>query len=197
MSVILIVVAAVAAAALVGLLIAVAIAFGPAQRARALQKRLEAREAREYEVHEKLREHTKEFEKEVVEVSPGVHVAVGFGLANCVLIEGEDGCVLIDALESVEAADEMVATFRPILDRKPIKAIVITHFHTDHSFGIEAFIRGREGEVKIYAHDTYDKHCEELVNVRAMATFKRSMRQFGTLLKKGEHENSGIGPCLK
>ena len=87
--------------------------------------------------------------------------------------------------------------FRPILDRKPIKAIVITHFHTDHSFGIEAFIRGREGEVKIYAHDTYDKHCEELVNVRAMATFKRSMRQFGTLLKKGEHENSGIGPCLK
>ena len=47
------------------LLIAVAIAFGPAQRARALQKRIEAREAREYEVNEKLREHTKEFEKEV------------------------------------------------------------------------------------------------------------------------------------
>ena len=68
MSVILIVVAAVAAAALVGLLIAVAVAFGPAQRARALQKRLEAREAREYEVHEKLREHTKEFEKEVNQI---------------------------------------------------------------------------------------------------------------------------------
>ena len=66
MSIILIVVAAaVATAALVALLIAVAIAFGPAQRARALQKRIEAREAREYEVNEKLREHTKEFEKEV------------------------------------------------------------------------------------------------------------------------------------
>ena len=55
MSIVIIVVTAVAAAALVGLLIAVAIAFGPAQRARALQKRIEAREAREYEVHEKLR----------------------------------------------------------------------------------------------------------------------------------------------
>jgi len=197
MSPILIVAAAVAAAVLVAVLIAVAVAFGPAQRARALQKRIEAREVREYEVHEKLKEHTKEFRKEVVEVSPGVHVAVGFGLANCVLIEGEEGCVLIDALESVEAADEAVATFRPILDRKPIKTIIITHFHTDHSYGIEAFVRGREGEVKIYAHDTYDHHLQELSNVRVLATFKRSMRQFGALLKKGEHENSGIGPCLK
>ena len=65
MSIILIVVAAVAAAVIVAVLIALAIAFGPAQRARALQKRIEARNAREYEVHEKLREHTKEFEKEV------------------------------------------------------------------------------------------------------------------------------------
>ena len=65
MSIILIVVAAVAAAVIVAVLIALAIAFGPAQRARALQKRIEARRAREYEVHEKLREHTKEFEKEV------------------------------------------------------------------------------------------------------------------------------------
>lgn len=73
MSIVIIVVAAVAAAALVGLLIAVAIAFGPAQRARALQKRIEAREAREYEVHEKLREHTKEFEKEVNTILQMIH----------------------------------------------------------------------------------------------------------------------------
>ena len=63
MSPILIVAAAVAAAVLVAVLIAVAVAFGPAQRARALQKRIEAREVREYEVHEKLKEHTKEFRR--------------------------------------------------------------------------------------------------------------------------------------
>ncbi len=191
-----IIVASLAGLSTLAAIIVVAFVFGPGRRLRARQKQIEAREARQYAVHEKLREHTKEFKKEIIEVTPGCHVAIGYGLANCVLIEGDDGCVLIDALESVEAGDEMVAAFRHVLDRKPIRAIVITHFHTDHAFGIDAFIRGRKDEVKIYAHEMYDQCLTEL-GVRGFVTFKRGMFQFGGLLKQGERENCGIGPILK
>ena len=38
--------------------------------------------------HEKLLNQNKEFDKkEVIEVSTGVYVAIGYGLANCIMIE--------------------------------------------------------------------------------------------------------------
>jgi len=37
-----------------------------------------------------LAQHSSEFDKpEIIEVTDGIHVAVGFGLANSILIEGE------------------------------------------------------------------------------------------------------------
>jgi alkyl sulfatase BDS1-like metallo-beta-lactamase superfamily hydrolase len=186
-----------AVTAIISLVAFFVLIVNPARLSRKLQRKIEAREVHNYEVHEKLKAHSDEFVKEIIEVTPGCHVAVGYGLANCVLLEGDDACILIDALESVEAGDEMVAAFSHILEKKPIKAIVITHFHTDHSYGIEAFVRGREDEVKIYAHASYHRYLDELSNVRAMISFKRGMFQFGPLLKCGERENCGIGPLLK
>ena len=42
------------------------------------------------EGHEKLASHTGEFnKKEILTVQGNVHVAIGYGLANCILIEGK------------------------------------------------------------------------------------------------------------
>ena len=43
-----------------------------------------------------LEEHTAEFEQRVYEVTDGVHVAVGFGLANSILVEGDDCAFVVD-----------------------------------------------------------------------------------------------------
>jgi len=51
-----------------------------------------------------LAAHSAEFKQEVIKVTDGVYVAVGFGLANSVLLEGDDGVVIVDTMESVEAA---------------------------------------------------------------------------------------------
>jgi len=52
-----------------------------------------------------LEDHSKEFnKKEVLKVSDNIYVAIGYGLANSIMIEGDKGVVIIDTLESCEVA---------------------------------------------------------------------------------------------
>ena len=81
-----------------------------------------------------LASHTAEFNQEVIEVTDGVYVAIGFGLANCILLEGDDGVVIVDAMESEEAAVTVKEAFSKITS-KPVKAIIYTHYHPDHTNG--------------------------------------------------------------
>ena len=63
-----------------------------------------------------------------------MHVAVGFALANSILLEGPDGLVIVDTTESEDAGKEILQHFRNI-SSKPIRAIVYTHNHADHCRG--------------------------------------------------------------
>jgi hypothetical protein len=66
------------------------------------------------DVHPVLAAHSEEFVRRVYEVAPGVHQAVGFGLANSILVEGEGCAFVVDAMASVEAAREVRDAFREI-----------------------------------------------------------------------------------
>ncbi|MCP4600118.1 MAG: MBL fold metallo-hydrolase [Proteobacteria bacterium] len=141
-----------------------------------------------------LAAHTTEFRQEVIQVTDGVHVAVGFGLANSILLEGKDGVVIVDTMESVEAAAPVKVAFDKITS-KPIKAIIYTHYHSDHTFGASVFADGNSAE--IYAHENTNHHLNRIVNVTRDTTYRRAMRQFGVLLPKGGVLNAGIGPRLE
>ena len=80
-----------------------------------------------------LADHTAEFKQEIIRVADGVYVAVGYGIANSILVEGKDGTVIIDTLESAEAAKAVMQAFEKITT-KPLKAVLFTHFHPDHTF---------------------------------------------------------------
>ena len=53
---------------------------------------------------EQLEKHSEEFVKEVIKVGDNIYCAIGYGLANCIMLEGDDGVVIIDTLESREVA---------------------------------------------------------------------------------------------
>ena len=143
--------------------------------------------------HPDLAAHTKEFKQEIIKVTDGVYVAVGFALANVILLEGDDGVIIVDTLESPEAAAPVKAAFDKITT-KPIKAIIYTHFHTDHCYGTTAFTK--KGIPDIYAHESILTYLDRVASVTRDTTYRRGMRQFGNFLPKGGLINCGIGPFL-
>lgn len=67
--------------------------------------------------------------------SAGVWSAVGFGLANSIMIEGSDGVIVIDTMEGAEVAAPVARAFREAAKGKPVKALIFTHNHADHVHG--------------------------------------------------------------
>lgn len=150
------------------------------------------------ESHPLLAAQTTIFEKRIEEVSQGVYVAIGYGLANVIIIDAPDGLILIDALESIEAAEELLPRISALREStgKVITDVIYTHNHPDHVFGTGVLLREQETQPHIWAQEHTAKHVHQMVNVLRPITFERGMRQFGVYLPKESFENAGIGPEL-
>lgn len=61
-------------------------------------------------------------------------MAIGYALANSIMIEGKDEIVIVDVTESYETGQAIMSAFRNIT-KKPVAAIVYTHNHADHTYG--------------------------------------------------------------
>ncbi len=154
-----------------------------------------AQEAAPDTVAPSLWAHTAEFERDLIEVTEGVWVATGYGLANSILVEGDDGVIIIDAMESREEAARVWADFSQLTD-KPIVALIYTHNHADHTFGGRGFVP--EGDIPVYAHVSTNTYLDRVINIVRPIISQRSTRMFGTRLPVGPEGfvNDGIGPFL-
>ncbi len=132
-------------------------------------------------------------EPQVIEVVDDVYVAVGYGLANSILIVGDDAAIVVDTMESRRAAQAVKAEFDRITD-KPIAAIIYTHNHYDHVMGAKVFADGDQTE--IYAHEQLMPAIERSQKVLRNAMIARNIRQFGILLPTSMHRGAGIGQRL-
>ena len=142
--------------------------------------------------------HTNEFNKEIYTYkTPGglIHIAVGFGIANSIMIEGEDGNIIVDVTDSVSEAEKVYSIFKK-KNSNPIKAIIYTHNHGDHTFGAEYFIKSQEDKPLVIAHESTDYYVQRIMGIINPIISKRSTRMFGTLLPDDQFINAGIGPSL-
>ena len=104
---------------------------------------------------EKLIQHTSEFDKQVLsyETSGGkIHFAIGFGIANSIMVEGDKGNIIIDASDSVFEAEKIYSLFSQ-KNSNPIKAIIYTHNHGDHTFGTAFYVNNQDEKPQIIAHE--------------------------------------------
>jgi glyoxylase-like metal-dependent hydrolase (beta-lactamase superfamily II) len=69
-------------------------------------------------------------------------------ISNAAFIVGQDGIVVIDALGSPVLADALIAAIGKISSKK-ITAVIVTHYHADHIYGLQSF---QKIGAKIIAH---------------------------------------------
>jgi alkyl sulfatase BDS1-like metallo-beta-lactamase superfamily hydrolase len=148
----------------------------------------------------RLTEHSKKMEQRVYKIADNIYSAVGFALANSIMIVGRDGIIIVDVTESVDSAKAILAEFRKITD-KPVKAVIYTHNHTDHTMGVKAFASEEDvksGRVDIFAHETLMDTVISNASVIAPILGLRSAYSFGIALERGPEGsvNEGIGPKL-
>jgi alkyl sulfatase BDS1-like metallo-beta-lactamase superfamily hydrolase len=138
-----------------------------------------------------------EFQRNVYTVTDGVYQAVGFGIANSIMVEGDECVFIVDVMGSMETAKEVKAEFDKIT-QKPIEALIYTHNHADHVMGGLAF--APDGKIDVYAHDTTNYYINRFANVLRPVLRKRSARMFGSYLRDlgpDQMENVGLGPFVE
>jgi alkyl sulfatase BDS1-like metallo-beta-lactamase superfamily hydrolase len=138
----------------------------------------------EYAGRERLRAESAEFRKDVIRVADGVWVAVGYSASNVILIQGTTGSIIVDTSTDPTAARAIREAFGDRL-RAPVRAIVYTHSHPDHTGGARVFAGSDRPE--IISH-------QRLVD--AVPDLGRAGRdggdQFGTSLPESMYINAGV-----
>ena len=116
---------------------------------------------------EDLIRHTEEFKQQILSYdTPGgkIHFAIGFGIANSIMIEGEDSNIIIDASDSVYEAEKIYSLFYK-RNSNPIDAIIYTHNHGEHTFGASYFYNLQEKKPKIIAHEDTDYYVQRILGI--------------------------------
>lgn len=138
-----------------------------------------------------LNDQNLQFEQQVVQVTDNVFTAVGFHGANTSMIVGADGVIIVDTLMGPTSAANAFEALRQYSD-KPVKAIIYTHSHGDHTGGASAF--AGDDNPAVFAMQSFgsayggDKALTPIMLLRGA-------RQFGRKLPPHETTNRGLAPA--
>lgn len=133
----------------------------------------------------------------VVKVADNVYTAVGFHGATTSMIIGSDGVVMIDTLMGPKSAKNAMDALRAASGVKlPVKAIVYTHAHGDHTGGASAYIEyaSDKASVRIIGPEGMGDDTGGNADIRTLL-MKRGQFQFGRGLPSSQLTNRGIAPA--
>ena len=146
----------------------------------------------EFTGEKKLRENVgTPHDSKMVRIAENIYFLNYFGTSNVTLLIAENSCILIDAFEMDGYAEDAKKEIEKITD-KPVKTIIFTHQHPDHTGGAGAFTDTLEC---VIAHTssavTYGK-----TNMLKDVLKLRMANQFGSKLSLDEALSSGLGPVM-
>lgn len=132
----------------------------------------------------------------IVRLSSHAWLSVAEDVSNVGMIVGKDGIILIDTGMIPDCAHRTLEKFREIAPAGtlPIKAIIYTHGHGDHTGGSPVFCA--EGDKpEIWARDNFGAEAEPFESAGLMPLFKaRGAMQGGFHLPPDKRICNGIAP---
>jgi alkyl sulfatase BDS1-like metallo-beta-lactamase superfamily hydrolase len=125
-----------------------------------------------------------------------IHVAIGYDVANTILIHTPEGNVVVDAMTSPERASE-AQTDLLAQAPGPTKALILTHSHIDHVGGAAVWAplvtESAESPVPIWATEAFTARFFDQYGVFAEAEQRRGLRQFGARVDPRDLPCSALG----
>ena len=110
------------------------------------------------------------------EIGPGLFAYTAQGDPNSGIIVGDDGCIVVDAQATPAMAEDVVARVREVTD-KPIKYVVLSHYHAVRVLGAAAY--GAQGIVA--SDETY-----RLIQERGQQDWDSEYGRFPRLFRDAE-----------
>jgi alkyl sulfatase BDS1-like metallo-beta-lactamase superfamily hydrolase len=156
------------------------------------------------DVPTQLAAHARRMRQRIYRAGERVYCAVGYALANVIIVRCEGALVVLDTTESLQSAAQILQNFRsavPEVADWPVAAMVYTHNHSDHINGGRAFVDEEDvqaGRTQIIAHATLMRAVSDNASVVAPILATRSAYSFGALLPHGPtgSVSAGIGPRI-
>ncbi|WP_411991769.1 alkyl/aryl-sulfatase [Agarivorans sp. DSG3-1] len=156
----------------------------------------DAFDAKSDKVHPQLTAHSQKMDKGLFAYQDKYFQVYGYGLTSPMIVDGSDGLIILDPVESVDKMQDVMADFRKVTgNKKPVAAVMYSHWHPDHYAGV----RGIEGaeDALIIAHDTFMSNVVKgSMGGTGPALGFRVDYSLGTLLsvEEGGRINGGLGP---
>ena len=111
----------------------------------------------------------------IYSVSKRIHIALGYGFSNTILLLGDDGYVIIDSSRSEESAQTVKKDFESLTKGLPLKAVICSLNYNENCFGSKVFTEGHS-EVQIWGrklkkgltrqYREFDEELSETPNLR-------------------------------
>jgi alkyl sulfatase BDS1-like metallo-beta-lactamase superfamily hydrolase len=128
-------------------------------------------------------------EPRVEEPLPGLFVAIGYDLANTILLKTSEGNVVVDVSMSPARAG---IVRQALLARAPgrTRAIIYTHSHIDHVGGASVWV---EHGTEIWATEAFRDHLIKQYGLFQATEARRGGRQFGRHVSEADLPCSALG----
>ncbi len=128
----------------------------------------------------------------VERIGDRVFVALGYDLANTILIRTDDGNVVVDVSMSPARAREVRAALQAVAPGRT-RAVIYTHSHIDHVGGASAWV---EPGTEVWATDAFTEHFLKQYGEFRAAETRRGASQYGAHIGEDELPCCTIGRRL-
>jgi len=137
-----------------------------------------------------------DFREKIYTPHENIKVAVGYGLANSILVLGNSQSLVVDTMGGIETASRVINDLN-IPSNKPVTTLAYTHFHADHTLGAQAFVDQFSIE-NVISHETTVAEIRDFFGIKRDLISERSLKMFGSILQeKDKTSSSGIGIKLE